>query len=77
MLRVTVDVNGRPIGRIAAVRTTEGKGENNYEIYDVTDVDAGQSVVEHGTLITEITHTYNDGAAVLVQKMMSEVESLD
>lgn len=76
MLRITVDVNGRPIGQVAAVRTSEeASGTNTYEIYDCRDVDSGESVVEEGELLGEVEHMYSEGAAKLTELVMAEVQS--
>lgn len=77
MLRVTVDINGRQIGKVAAVRVTQNQSPNTYEVYDVTGVRPTQSVVEQGTQLTTVEHYYEDGASVLVQKMMEKIDSLD
>lgn len=77
MLRITIDINGRVLGTIAAVRSSEGtNGTNTYEVYEITDVSDGESVVEHGEFITEISHTYEDGAATLSEKVLSEIDEL-
>lgn len=77
MLRITVDVNGRPIGQVAAVRTDpEASGRNEYEIYDCREVSSGESVVEEGTYLCSVMHNYDDGAARLTELVMAELEEL-
>lgn len=77
MLRATIDINGRSLGEIAAVKTTKDKsGINTYEIYDVDSVTTGESITEKGTKLGEVEHRYEDGAATLVEKMMKEIGSL-
>lgn len=77
MLRVTVDINGREIGQVAAVKASpKTSGVNTYEIYDVRGVSAGESVVEQGEHLVDVSHQYEDGAAVLVKKVMDAIESL-
>lgn len=77
MLRVTVDINGRKLGEVAAVNITgEQSGINQYEVYDIDNVSSGESIVEKGTQIAELEHRYEDGAATLVQKMMNEIGTL-
>lgn len=77
MLRVTVDVNGRDIGQVAAVNTTGSKtGRNTYEIYDVRSVEPGESVIDEGEFLATVTHRYEDGAVVLVERMMNALEEL-
>jgi hypothetical protein len=77
MLRVTVDINGRKLGEVAAVNATgERSGVNEYELYNVDSVGAGESVVEEGEQIGTLKHRYEDGAATLVQKMMEELDTL-
>lgn len=77
MLRVTVDINGRAIGRVAAVKQSEStSGLNEYEVYDVRGVKPGESVTEEGEFLFTITHRYEDGASKLVEIMMRELESL-
>lgn len=77
MLRVCVDVNGRPISQIAIVNVTQTQsGENRYEVYDCSAVSAGDSVVEVGEYLCEVDHLYEDGAAKLIELVMAELESL-
>ena len=77
MLRVTVDINGRKLGEIAAVNTTgTQQGVNHYVIYDIDGVSPTQSIAEDGIQIGELDHKYEDGAATLVQKMMDEIDTL-
>lgn len=77
MLRVTADVNGRQIGQVAAVNLTESQsGRNTYAVFDVSSVNAGESVVESGEKLFEVEHQYEDGAAKLIELMMAELEQL-
>jgi len=77
MLRITVDINGRKIGQVAAVRqSSEPQEQNEYEIYSCDSVEKGQSVVEHGEYLSSVVHTYNDGAAKLAELVMGEIEEL-
>lgn len=77
MLRITVDVNGRGIGQVAAVRTDpEASGKNEYEVYDCRDVSSGESVVEEGEYLCSVMHTYEDGAAKLTELVMAELGEL-
>lgn len=77
MLRITVDVNGRAIGQVAAVRTDpDAGGRNEYEIYDCRDVGSGESVVEEGEYLGSVMHNYDDGAAKLTELVMQEVGEL-
>lgn len=78
MLRITVDINGRKIGQVAAVRqSSEPKERNEYEIYSCESVDEGESVIENGELLGSVMHTYNDGAAKLAEIVLSEIENFD
>jgi len=77
MLRVTVDINGRGIGELAAINITgKQSGINKYEIYNIDDLRFGDSITENGMKIGELEHKYEDGAAKLIQKMMAEIETL-
>lgn len=77
MMRITIDINGRVIGTIAAVRVEEEiLDENTYEIYDVDGVDPGESVVEEGEKLGKVMHTYEDGAAALTRRVMETIETL-
>ena len=77
MLRITVDVNGRGIGQVAAVRRDSSiKSENVYDIYNVSDVSPGESVVDEELKLGEVTHSHEDGAAKLTALVMEEIESL-
>lgn len=77
MLRVTVDINGKKISQVAAVRQEKEKqGKNNYKIYDYSGVSPKSSVVEDGVYLFSIEHIYGDGALVLISKIIDELEGL-
>lgn len=77
MLRVCVDVNGRPISQIAIVNMTQTQsGVNQYEVYECSGVSSGESVIEVGEYLCEVDHLYEDGAAKLIELVMAELESL-
>lgn len=74
MLRVTVDINGRDVCEVCAVRQTEGVDRvNTYNVYDTTeeDPDSLANIDKIGT----VEHTYEDGCAVLARKVISYVEN--
>jgi len=74
MLRITVRVNEKVIGKFAAVRTSgTAKGINQYDVLDVTNISSNESVY-NGTMIGKIEHKYADGASVLSQKILEEVD---
>lgn len=77
MLRINVDINGRGIGELAAINITGNQsGINTYEIYNIDNLQFGDSITEKGTKIGKLEHKYEDGAAKLIQKMMAEIETL-
>ncbi len=77
MMRITVDINGRVIGEVAAVRVEEEiLDENTYEIYALEDVQPGDSVTEDGDKLGEVRHTYSDGAATLTSRVMETIDEL-
>lgn len=77
MMRITVDINGRVIGEVAAVRVEEEiREENTYEIYNLDEVQPGDSVTEEGEKLGEVLHTYSDGAATLTSRVMETIEEL-
>ena len=74
MLRITVQINEKVIGEFAAVRTSDtAKGTNQYDILDVTNISSKESVY-NGEMIGKIEHNYGDGANVLSQKILEEVD---
>lgn len=73
MLRVTVDINGRGVCEVCAVRRTEGiEGVNTYDIYDTTDKNPDSlSGIDS---IGSVEHKYEDGCAVLARKTIAYVQ---
>lgn len=76
MLRVTVDINGREIYQVCAVRQSKRRsGINTYNIYRTNSISESEPVT-NGEKIGEVEHKYEDGASVLIEKMMQVVENL-
>lgn len=73
MMRITIDINNREIGKIAVVNTGEKNTEGTvYRIFDMSD---NSTITEEKELGT-VKHVRSEGAAVLTRKVMDEIETL-
>lgn len=67
MLRVTLEINQREIGKLGIVNTgvTDDDGRHHYDVWDLREDPAEK--------LAEVTHDRSERAAALAEKVMADV----
>jgi hypothetical protein len=74
MLAVTLDINGRQLGRIGIHNTGIDHDDGTvYDYYDISDIEPGDSITDQPYLGT-VVHERSDGAAELARIVLDDVD---